>query len=178
MNSNAESVIRCGRYCCEPRIIAKYAAPVAATPVWRDLSQRHMWLKLVPQPLAPPAVAERSVVRRHPAPQGRAAIEDDEMESETVNPINLAPRYSTREIPGKCIKCLAEQELDKCLMALLRGEGDKETERKFEMLVSFLKSPESQKIRNEAERLLAQGKQVRLKICSEEGKIKYELETD
>ena len=100
------------------------------------------------------------------------------MESETVEPINLAPRYSTREIPGKCIKCLAEHELDKCLMELLRGEGDKETGQKYEMLVSFLKSPESQKLRNEAERFLAEGKHVRLKICSQEGETKYELEID
>jgi hypothetical protein len=124
-------------------------------------------------------VAERNAVTRHPAPQGRVAIEDKEMEPEAVEPINLDPRYSTREIPGKCIKCLAEQELDKCLMELLRGDGVyKETEQKFEMLLSFLKSPESQKLRNEAERFLAEGKHVTLKICSQEGKAKYELQID
>lgn len=93
-----------------------------------------------------------------------------------MEPINLDPRYSTKEIPGKCIKCLAEQELNNCLMELLRGEGeDKELQKRFETLVSFLKSPESQKLRDEAERYLAKGKQVTVKIYFEAGKPKYEL---
>ena len=62
-----------------------------------------------------------------------------------MEPIKLDPKYSTKEIPGKCIKCLAEQELDNCLLELLRqGEvGNQELEHRFEALVSFLKSPES-----------------------------------
>ena len=96
-----------------------------------------------------------------------------------MEPINLDPRYSTRDIPGKCIKCLAEQELNNCLIELLRREGeDKELQRRFEMLVSFLKSPESQKLRDESERYLAEGKQVTVKICFEEGKPKYELKVN
>ena len=96
-----------------------------------------------------------------------------------MEPINLDPRYSTREIPGKCIKCLAEQELNNCLMELLRGEGeDKELEQRFEMLVSFLKSPESQRLRDESERYLAEGKQVTVKIHFETGKPKYELKVN
>jgi len=72
--------------------------------------------------------------------------------------INLDPRYSTKEIPGKCIKCLAEQELNNCLLELLRGEEEnKELEQRFEALVSFLKSPESISLRDEAERYLAEG---------------------
>ena len=35
----------------------------------------------------------------------------------------LEPRYSTNEIPGKCIKCLGEQELNNCLIQLLRDQG-------------------------------------------------------
>lgn len=38
--------------------------------------------------------------------------------------INLDPRYSTSSVPGRCLKCLAEEELNKCLIGLLRGEGD------------------------------------------------------
>ena len=91
--------------------------------------------------------------------------------------INLDPRYSTKEIPGKCIKCLAEQELNNCLLELLRGEGeDKEIERRFETLVTFLKSPESQKIRDESEKYLAEGKKVTLRLSFANGKPKYELE--
>jgi hypothetical protein len=93
-----------------------------------------------------------------------------------MEPIDLNPRYSTKYIPGKCIKCLAEQELDSCLRELLRDETDeKEPRQKFETLLSFLKSPESKKLRDESERLLAEGKQVTLKISFQEGKTKYEL---
>jgi len=93
-----------------------------------------------------------------------------------VEPINLEPTFSTQEIPGKCIKCLAEQELNNCLMELLRGEGEnKELEQRFEALISLLKSPESTKLRDEAERYLAEGKQVRVKISFEQGQPKYEI---
>ena len=84
---------------------------------------------------------------------------------EQMDTINLDPRYSTSEVPGKCIKCLAEQELNNCLLALLRAVGDdKELTERFEMLVSFLKSPESRKLRDESERYLAEGKQVTVGI--------------
>ena len=96
-----------------------------------------------------------------------------------MEPIDLNPRYSTNEIPGKCIKCLAEQELNNCLRVLLTDEEDnKETQQRFEMLVSFLKSPESKKLRDESERFLAEGKQVTLKIHLEDDKPDYELEVD
>lgn len=93
-----------------------------------------------------------------------------------MEPIDLEPGYSTKEIPGKCIKCLAEQELNNCLMELLMGEREnKELEQRFEALVTFLKSPESIKLRDEAERYLAEGKQVRVKISFELGQPKYEI---
>ena len=93
--------------------------------------------------------------------------------------INLDPRYSTNEIPGKCIKCLAEQELNNCLLELLRDkEENKVLEERFETLVSFLKSPESRSLRDEAERHLASGKKVTLKINFEAGQLKYELQVN
>ena len=96
-----------------------------------------------------------------------------------MDSINLDPRYSTRDVPGKCIKCLAEQELNNCLLELLRAEADdKELAQKFEMLVSFLKSPESRKLRDESEKHLAEGKQVTVRISFEDGKPKYELKTN
>ena len=96
-----------------------------------------------------------------------------------MEPINLDPRYSSNEIPGKCIKCLAEQELNNCLLELLRGEGEnKELEQRFETLVSFLRSPESQRLRDESERYLAEGKKVTVKIYFETGEPKYELKVD
>ena len=96
-----------------------------------------------------------------------------------MDTINLDPKHSTGDVPGKCIKCLAEQELNNCLLELLRAEGDdKELTQRFEMLVSFLKSPESVKLRDESERYLAEGKEVTVRISFEDGKPKYELKTN
>ena len=96
-----------------------------------------------------------------------------------MEPIDLNPRYSTKDIPGKCIKCLAEQELNNCLRVLLTDEKDnKEVQQRFEMLLSFLKSPESKKLRDESERFLADGRQVTLKIQFDDDKPSYELQVD
>ena len=96
-----------------------------------------------------------------------------------MEPINLEPRYSTKEIPGKCIKCLAEQELNNCLFELLRIEDEnKGLEHRFEALVSFLKSPASRRLRDESERHLADGKRVTLKINFETDEPRYELKVD
>jgi len=110
-------------------------------------------------------------VKHHLAPVGTYAGG-----GKKVEPINLEPRFSTKEIPGKCIKCLAEKELNNCLMELLREEGEnRELEHRFEALVTFLKSPESIKLRDEAEKLLSEGKEVRVKVYFEQGKPKYEI---
>jgi len=96
-----------------------------------------------------------------------------------MEPIDLNPRYSTKDIPGKCIKCLAEQELNSCLRELLREEkDDKELQQRFEMLLSFLKSPGSKKLRDESERFLADGRQVTLKIHFKDDKPSYELKIE
>jgi len=90
--------------------------------------------------------------------------------------LTFDPRYSTSSVPGRCVKCLAEGELNKCLRELLRGEGDdKELAQRFEMIVSFLKSPESQRLRDESERYLSEGKEVTVRIRFVDGKPKYEL---
>jgi hypothetical protein len=96
-----------------------------------------------------------------------------------MEPINLEPRYSNKDIPGKCIKCLAEKELNDCLMALLREEGESTAlQQRFEALVSFLKSAESHRLRDESERYLAEGKQVTVRVYFDEGKPRYELKID
>jgi len=92
--------------------------------------------------------------------------------------IDLEPGYSTGNIPGRCIKCLAEKELNDCLRTLLVGAGDeREVQQQYEMLLSFLKSPESKQLRDESERLLSEGKQVSLNINidKETGETKYGL---
>jgi len=96
-----------------------------------------------------------------------------------MDSFGLEPGYSTSQIPGKCIKCLAEQELNNCLLELLRGEeNDEKIQQRFEMLVAFLKSPESQKLHDESEKYLAEGKRVTLKLSLADGQPKYELEID
>jgi hypothetical protein len=93
-----------------------------------------------------------------------------------TEPIDLAPRYSSSDVPGRCLKCLAEDELNHCLFELLRGEGnEKELVDRFETLGSFLKSPELQTLRDESERYLAEGKKVSVRIYCVDGKPKYEL---
>jgi len=91
----------------------------------------------------------------------------------------LEPGYSTREIPGKCLKCLAEHELNNCLMLLLKEKDeDEDIQQKFEALLSFLQSAESRQLRDESERLLADGKHVTLTINFEDGKPEYKLIID
>lgn len=90
-----------------------------------------------------------------------------------MEPIDLEPRYSTNEIPGKCLKCLTEQGLDGCLRLLLMEKGESgELKEMYAALLSFLKSPESKKLRDKAEKYLSEGKQVNLVIS---GEGKYEL---
>jgi hypothetical protein len=96
-----------------------------------------------------------------------------------VEPYELEPRYSTNEIPGKCIKCLGEHELNDCLMQMLRDvDIDEETQRKYEALVDFLRSPESERLRIESERYLAEGKKVTVTIGTETGKPAYGLKIE
>jgi hypothetical protein len=99
------------------------------------------------------------------------------MRNDELEPIDLEPRYSTSSLPGKCVKCLAEEKLNGCLLELLRNEGeDEELARRFETLVTFLKSPESKKLRDAAERYLAEGKQVNVRIDFIDGQPRYELD--
>jgi len=93
-----------------------------------------------------------------------------------VPSMDLEPRYSTREIPGRCIKCLAEEQSRDCLRQLLKGGcEDKELEETYEALVSLLKSPELQKLRDESERYLAEGRDVKSVLHLGEGEPRYEI---
>ena len=116
----------------------------------------------------------QSAMKRHLAPVRTYAVG-----GEKLDPINLEPMFSTKEIPGKCIKCLAERELGNTLIGLLKNEEwDKELEERFNALVSFLKSPLSKKLRDKTEKYLAEGKEVKVKIYFEEGKPKYKIRLD
>jgi hypothetical protein len=90
--------------------------------------------------------------------------------------IELEPRYSSREIPGRCVRCLAEHEYADCLRQLLRSQTDGgELPRRYEDLVSFLKSPELHELLQESERYLAEGYDVRVMLHLGEGKPRYEI---
>ena len=125
-------------------------------------------------------MAGKSDVKHHLVLLAKGARDISTGRSERrMDSLNLKPRYSTSQIPGNCIKCLAEQELNNCLPELLRGEGEeKELQQRFEMLPASLKSPESQKLRDESERYLAEGKNVGVKINFETDKPEYELKID
>jgi hypothetical protein len=122
-------------------------------------------------------VAGPSSAKRRPAPQTEVATDVSTGRSvKFMDSFDLEPRYSTSEIPGKCIKWLAEQELNNCLLELLNGEeNDQKLRQKYETLLAFLKSPESQILRDESEKYLAEGKKVTLCFSFAGGKPKYEL---
>jgi hypothetical protein len=116
-------------------------------------------------------VVGQSVVRHHPALVVLYAEGDDRM-----NPIEMEPGYSTREISGKCIKCLAEQKLGGCLRELLRGMGGNgEIEARYEALLSMLESPELRRLTDESERLLAEGEEVTVVLYLDGGEPRYEI---
>jgi len=97
-------------------------------------------------------------------------------EVKTVGDIELEPRYSTAQIPGKCIKCLAEQEYGNCLRELMRGQGEnRELQERFEALVAFLRSTELKTIRDESEKYLAEGKDVTVVVHLGEEEPSYEI---
>jgi hypothetical protein len=89
---------------------------------------------------------------------------------------DLEPKYSNNEISGKCLKCLSEQEMNSCLMQMLRDEETNEDiQQKYQALIDFLESPEFHPLRVQSENLLAEGKKVSVKISFTDGKPKYEL---
>lgn len=126
-----------------------------------------------------PALVEMNDVKHHHIHRVKNIDENNGDKAVVVmDSLNLEPRYSTNEIPGKCLKCLAENELNNCLLKILKGDGEEtELESQFELLSSFLKSPTSKKLIDESERLLSEGKQVVLNITldTETGMPKYEL---
>jgi hypothetical protein len=94
-----------------------------------------------------------------------------------VKDIELKPSYTTVNIPGKCLKCLAEQEYGDCLRGLLKGEeGKTELKKRFEAITSLLKSPDLTTLRDQCEKYLSDGKEVSLAIhADDENKPRYEI---
>ncbi len=93
--------------------------------------------------------------------------------------IELKPSYSTKEVSGRCIKCLAEDKYGDCLRELLQGGIDnQELRAKYQALLSLLTSPELEQLRAETELRLSEGKEVKVIIHSEKDEMKYEIKVD
>ena len=89
---------------------------------------------------------------------------------------DLEPNYTCDEVPGRCLKCLAEKELNNCLFSLLSEQtSDAELQQRYEALLALLQSPDFENLRSQAERLLSEGKQVKVKVDYDQGKIQCKL---
>jgi len=93
-----------------------------------------------------------------------------------IDNFDLEPKYTSNEVPGRCLKCLAEKELTNCLFALLSEQSsDEELQQHYEALVALLECPDFERLRSEAERLLSEGKQVKVKVGYDKGNLHCEL---
>jgi hypothetical protein len=75
---------------------------------------------------------------------------------------------------GRCIKCLAEEELKQCIVEMLGDVQDDSLQNRYNALVAFLESPETHDLINETEQLLSEGKKVKLKLIYEDNKLRLE----
>ena len=97
-----------------------------------------------------------------------------------MDPIDLEPRYSSHDHTGRCLRCLAQEELNNCIVAML-GNADEDSSKlqaKYIALVAFLESPEAQELIDETERYLSEGKKVSVKLNFENDKLDYEVIAD
>jgi len=125
---------------------------------------------------ARPVVVVRSAVRNRPALLTVGATANTELIDANMDNFELEPNYTSNEVPGKCLKCLVEKELNNCLFSLLdQKTNDRELQQRYEALLALLQSPDFEWLRSEAERLLSEGKQVKVKVNYYEGKIKCDL---
>ena len=115
-------------------------------------------------------------MRNRPALLTVGATANTELIDANMDNFELEPNYTSNEVPGKCLKCLVEKELNNCLFSLLdQKTNDRELQQRYEALLALLQSPDFEWLRSEAERLLSEGKQVKVKVNYYEGKIKCDL---
>jgi hypothetical protein len=90
--------------------------------------------------------------------------------------IDITPNYTTNELPGRCIKCKAEEKLFSCMRELFEDDQDSaELKQKYRILKSFLESSELQRLCDETEKCLSEGKEASVRIYLQDGKPMYEL---
>lgn len=115
-------------------------------------------------------------MKSHPVQMEGAAGGIKSVKQDGIKTIDLVPYYSTNELPGKCIRCLAEEKLFNCMRELLRAEQDSSyLQEKYEALYTFLESPGLDQLCNETEKYLAEGKQVNVCITINNGKIEHKI---
>jgi hypothetical protein len=93
--------------------------------------------------------------------------------------IDLEPRYSSNDMTGRCLRCLAQEQLNRCIVEML-GSSDEDSSRlqlKYNALVAFLESPEAQELIDRTETYLSEGKKVNVKLNFENDILGYEIET-
>lgn len=96
-----------------------------------------------------------------------------------MDPIELEPKYTSHDVAGKCLRCMAQEQLSNCIVEMLgTGEENSILQQKYNALVAFLQSPEAQDLINETERLLSDGKKVNVRLHFENDNLSYELKIE
>lgn len=96
-----------------------------------------------------------------------------------MEPVNLEPRYSSHETTGRCLRCLAQEYLNNCIVEMIgSGEDNDLLQHKYNALVTFLQSPDIQNLIDETERCLSEGKKVNVKLNYADDKLSYDIKIE
>ena len=75
-----------------------------------------------------------------------------------------------------CVESLAREHYDKCVQECLRsGEVNEENLERIEILRAFLESMDFSRLRQQSEKHLVEGGDVRFVVYMQEGKPQYEM---
>lgn len=93
-----------------------------------------------------------------------------------MEPIELTPKYTSLDVSGKCLRCLAAKEANDCLYDFLDGDVEDEALlQRFKLLAAFYNSPDLQKLIDQSEKYLSAGKTVSVKLTDNNGELSWEL---
>lgn len=84
--------------------------------------------------------------------------------------IELEPELSA------CIETKARREYQKTLSQILKGNEDEKLKERLEALRLFLETADFKKLREEYEKYLVAGRQVKFMLRLENGRPRYEIE--
>jgi hypothetical protein len=87
-----------------------------------------------------------------------------------MNQIELVPNLS------HCIETVARREYESLVRSYLQADkGDNESEKKIELLRSFLESADFRELRKQSDDYLLKGQKIKFILYRERGKIKYRM---